>query len=148
MCIRDSFFFDPVTRWLGTMKQSPTTVTAASAHQHRPTVVNFGNSDSRKLRLITICFPLPGEALDHRPGYTNSCRVSKILYYCTLFSDAYEDEAKSRRKRRASVTGGVQGNGEGRDNSHRETAVFDESGKETAERVARNQGDQLVQPVY
>ena len=45
------------------------------------------------------------------------------------------------RKRRASVTGGVQGNGEGRDNSRRETAVVDESGKETADRGARNQGD-------
>ena len=68
--------------------------------------------------------------------------MGKILYYCTLFSDAYEDEAKSSRKRRASVTGGVQGNGEGRGNSRRETAVFDESGKkETADRVARNQGD-------
>ena len=123
------------------MKQSPTTVTAASAHQHRPTVVNFGNSDSRKLRLITICFPLTEEALDRRPGYTNSCRVGKILYYCTLFSDAYEDVAKLSRKRRASVTGGVQGNGKGRDNSRRETAVVDESGKETADRGARNQGD-------
>ena len=44
------------------------------------------------------------------------------------------------RKRRASVTGGVQGDGEGRGNSRRETAV-DESGKVRADRVARNQGD-------
>ena len=39
---------------------------------------------------FSICFPLTEEALDHWPGYTNSCRVSKILNYCTLFSDACE----------------------------------------------------------
>ena len=50
----------------------------------------------------------------------------------------HEDETKSSRKRHASVTGGVQVNGEGGGNSRRETVV-DESRKETADRLTRYQ---------
>ena len=48
----------------------------------------------------------------------------------------HENEATLSRTRQASVTGGVQGNGEGRGNSRRETAV-DERRKEMEDRVAR-----------
>ena len=66
----------------------------------------------------------------------------------------HEDEAQLRRQRRASAVGGAQGNGgrrsgrkpdqgnagRGGNRSRRETAV-DESREETADRVARHQGD-------
>ena len=54
----------------------------------------------------------------------------------------HENEAKLSRKRHPSVTGGVKGNGKGRGNSRRETAV-DERGKGIADMVARHQADNL-----
>ena len=52
----------------------------------------------------------------------------------------HEDEATSSKQRQASIMNGVQGNGQGRWKSRRETAV-DESGKGMADRVARHQAD-------
>ena len=51
---------------------------------------------------------------------------------------SHEDKATLSRQRQASIMGGVQGNGERRRNSRRETAV-DESRKEAEGRVARYQ---------
>ena len=61
----------------------------------------------------------------------------------------HEDEAHLSRQRRASVVGGVQGEGGrgGNGRSSRETAV-DKSRKEMADRVARHQTDQEVEHAY
>ena len=51
---------------------------------------------------------------------------------------SHDDEAKASRVCSRSVTGGIQGNGEGGGSGRRETTV-DKSRKETAGRVARYQ---------
>ena len=96
------------------------------------TAASRRHSNAHRQPLPRSCAPLHlSGGVSHKPLY--------IYYLFVSFSVgrvSHDDEAKLNRVRRRSVTGGIQGNGEGKGSGRRETAV-DESSKETADRVAK-----------
>ena len=100
------------------------------------TAASRRHSNAHRQPLPRSCAPLHlSGGVSHKPLY--------IYYLFVSFSVgrvSHDDEAKLNRVRRRSVTGGIQGNGEGKGSGRRETAV-DESRKETTDRVAKYQTD-------